>query len=90
MGGFLNIAEGHINEVLGFNTNVSEARLKICKKCPLYHIGLFGPVCSMRLWLNPETGDISSEQKDGYIRGCGCRLDAKTRVINESCRAGKW
>lgn len=63
MGGFLNIAQGHINEALGLNANISEKRLKICRKCPLYHIGLFGPVCSTRLWLNPETGDISTEQK---------------------------
>ena len=29
-----NIVQGHINEMLGLNTNLAEARLKICKECP--------------------------------------------------------
>jgi len=31
-----NIVQGHVNEMLGLNTNLAEARLKICRKCPLY------------------------------------------------------
>ena len=47
-------------------------------------------MCNMRLWLNPETGDVSTEKKDGYYRGCGCRLRAKTTLSRENCPARKW
>lgn len=30
------IVNGHINEVLGLNKDISQERLKICKTCPLY------------------------------------------------------
>lgn len=46
--------------------------------------------CSSKLWLNPETNDVSIEKKDGYIKGCGCRINAKIRVADEKCPAGKW
>lgn len=47
-------------------------------------------MCNSKLWLNPETGDVSDTVRDGYYKGCGCRLDAKTTLINEKCPAGKW
>lgn len=46
--------------------------------------------CSSKLYLNPETNDTSDKEIDGYIRGCGCRINAKVRVSAESCPAGKW
>lgn len=85
------ILKGHINEVLGLNTDMYSSRIQICKKCPLYKIHLkMGEICNSKLWYNPETEDISEIYKDGYINGCGCRLGAKTRLPNESCPAGKW
>lgn len=85
------ILQGHINELLGLNTNLYNARIKICKDCPLYKIDTqWGEICNSDLWYNPETGDKSEEQKDGYVNGCGCRLMAKTRLPNAFCPAGKW
>ena len=46
--------------------------------------------CNSKLWLNPETNDTSIDAKDGYVKGCGCRILAKIRVAAESCPAGKW
>ena len=46
--------------------------------------------CNSKLWLNPETNDVSREKKDGYVKGCGCRISAKIRVSAERCPAGKW
>lgn len=46
--------------------------------------------CSSKLWLNPETNDVSTQPQDGYIQGCGCRINAKIRVSGERCPAGKW
>lgn len=84
-----NIIQGHWNELIGNNGDLSESRLEICYSCPLYSTRL-GGVCNNRLWLNVNTGDVSTFQKEGYKKGCGCRLSAKTRVPNESCPLGKW
>jgi len=83
------IVEGHVNEMLGLNVNLSESRLKICHRCPLYSDKL-GGVCNPHLYLNPDNGDVSTEKKDGYVKGCGCRLSAKTTLVSERCAAGKW
>ncbi len=83
------IITGHVNEVLGLNKNLTEVRLEICKKCPLYS-ARFGGTCNNRLYLNKENGDVSVSYKTGYVRGCGCRLKAKTTLAREKCPAGKW
>lgn len=84
-----NIIQGHWNELTNKNNDIKQQRLQICHKCPLYSPKL-GGICNNRLWLNPKTGDISSEAKDGYKRGCGCRLEAKTRLEYAVCPLGKW
>lgn len=83
------IIKGHVNEVLGLNKDISEQRLKVCYSCPLYS-SKFGGVCNNKLWLNPNTGDVSVYPEDGYQRGCGCRLRAKTKLLNASCPLDKW
>lgn len=83
------IISGHVNEMLGLNKNISEARLNICRKCPIYSTQ-FGGICNGRLYLNPETGDVSVKKQDGYVKGCNCRLKAKTAVMSEYCPADKW
>lgn len=84
-----NIIKGHFNELVGNNNEIAETRLAICKACPIYSPA-WGGTCSRHLWISPENDDVSFEAKDGYVRGCGCRLLAKTRLANESCVAGKW
>lgn len=83
------IVHGHVNEVLGLNEDIKEKRMKICHKCPLYK-DILGGICNSNLWLNPKTGEVSTEQEDNYYRGCGCRLQAKTTLITASCPAHKW
>lgn len=92
MGGIKNIIEGHVNELLDVNSQIAKPRLKICKLCGLYSQNrLMGWMeCNSKLWLNPETNDVSREKKDGYVKGCGCRISAKIRVSAERCPAGKW
>jgi hypothetical protein len=67
------IVQGHVNEALGLNDEMSRNRLAICHKCPLYSTK-FGGLCNNRLFLNPKTGDVSMYKKEGYKNGCGCRL----------------
>lgn len=84
-----NIVKGHANELFGLNQNLSEQRLKVCKKCPLYSTKL-GGMCNDDLYLDPDTGDVSTKYLIGYIKGCGCRLLAKTTLLDEQCPVGKW
>ena len=84
-----NIIKGHFNEVLNINEDISKNRLEICYRCPLYSSRL-GGVCNNRLWLNVNTGDVSTTKKPGYLCGCGCRLSAKTRLPSAECPVGKW
>lgn len=83
------IVQGHVNELLGLNKDISQERMKICKVCPLF-LNSMGGICNPRLYLNPQTGDVSTKYKDGYGKGCGCRLQAKTKLPNAHCPNGKW
>ena len=83
------IVKGHINELTGLNEDLSKHRLEICKKCPIYSIE-WGGICNRKLWINPDTNEVSLKFKDGYVQGCGCRLLAKTTLPNAKCIAGKW
>ena len=84
-----NIIHGTVNELFGINQSISQKRLNICYSCPLY-VAKLGGICNSKLWLNQITGDISSTKKDGYENGCGCRLQAKTKLPNAVCPLGKW
>lgn len=85
----LDIINGHVRELANIGEDISKKRLKICYSCPLYS-SKFGGICNSKLWLNVNTGDVSIIEKSGYIRGCGCRLLAKTRLPNAKCPAEKW
>lgn len=65
-----------------------EERREICQQCPI-----FSPnrgICNPKLYLNPDTNEISTSPKVGYIRGCGCAIMIKMRNLNSHCVAGKW
>jgi len=63
-------------------------RTIICRKCPI--CDTVNEMCNAGLYLNPETNDISTYSKDGYIKGCGCHLKWKIANIKSKCPAGKW
>lgn len=84
-----NIIQGHWNEITGHNQDISQNRLSICYSCPIYS-NRFGGLCNDKLWLNPNTGDVSTVKKEKYKNGCGCRLQAKTRLPDAKCPLGKW
>lgn len=86
----LNIIKGHFNEVLNANQDTSRQRMEICEKCPLFRKESYGLICNSNLWINPETNEISDIFKPGFLKGCGCRLRAKTTLQSENCPVGKW
>ena len=61
-------------------------RLEICNKCPIYNNGR----CNSNLWINPNTDEVSTYAKIGYIRGCNCLMSVKVKNQNNHCIAGKW
>lgn len=85
----LDIIKGHYNEYINDNEDLSNARLEICKECPLYKETSMGPICNPQLFINNE-GEISQVKRQGYVRGCACRLNAKTRLTYAKCIVGKW
>lgn len=87
------IIEGHINEfkaVLGIEDEEKEkifnSRKNICLNCPLKN----GNTCNPSLFIHPKTLEVSKTSKQGYAKGCGCRLSAKQRSPNDKCPAGFW
>ena len=66
----------------------TDERMEICKKCPIFKPS--NKTCNSNLYLNPDTDEVSTTAKIGYIRGCGCNLSFKTRNRNNHCIAGKW
>jgi hypothetical protein len=47
-------------------------------------------MCDHDKWINPETEDVLLFPKDGYVRGCGCRLSAKATLKDNHCIINKW
>ena len=84
-----NIIEGYTNLALNKNEDMSSTRMNICRACPLFK-NVAGGICNSKLWLNPITGDVRTEKKDGYYKGCGCVLKSKTRASLAHCPAKKW
>lgn len=86
------IIQGHFNEWFNLGEEISAKRIQICKKCPLYRQNTpgLGETCDSRKWLDPKTNNVSLEKKNGYIKGCGCRLRAKTTLPEAMCPASKW
>ena len=67
--------------------NIDERRA-ICEKCPIYSPAR--AICNPSLWLNPDTDEVSTSPKAGYIRGCNCHVLIKMRNLHNHCIAGKW
>jgi len=61
-------------------------REQICRSCPIFS----NKKCNPKLWLNPNTNQVSTYPKAGYIRGCGCFVLQKLRNLANHCVAGKW
>lgn len=88
------IVKGHYNEFTNREEKMSRAKMDICLACPLYTIGKFGPKCNPNMWVNPkDQQDFSHYAKKDFIKGCGCRLEAKTRLSRKDggiCPADFW
>ena len=85
------IIDGHIKELLNQEQALYEERIKICRECKLHtKDNVLGDICDRNKWLNLGTKHLSLTKIDGYINGCGCRLQAKARLPEATCPIKKW
>lgn len=83
------ILKGHFNELMNKKEELSARRLAICKTCPLGKQTQIGLVCDSSKWMNSK-GETLNHPAEGYVRGCACRMSAKSRVEYAKCVAGRW
>lgn len=82
---------GHYNEITNKNEDMANERMSICKRCPLFLPNdTWGPICNPDLYLNTENMEAVDHPKEGYGKGCGCRLKAKTRDKESHCPNILW
>ena len=67
---------------------MQEERFSICRKCGIFNVSK--ETCNEFLYINPKNNDISTQQKDGYIKGCGCYIPTKIKRESNHCPANKW
>ena len=67
---------------------LAEARMNICKECPLYLVTEYGPRCNKRKFIHPD-GRTSWLPKEGFVQGCNCLLEKRTQSENEHCIVNK-
>lgn len=70
------------------NESNIETRLAICKECPIYNPR--NGRCNSKLWINPNTDEVSTYAKIGFVRGCNCIINVKAKNQSNHCIAGKW
>ena len=85
---YLNIIEGATKELLNMNKELSDLRMDVCKKCPLFV--KTSKKCNDKLFLNPIDNEVTTYKTKKSYQGCGCYLKLKTRVVDEECPAKKW
>lgn len=68
------------------NVSNIDDRLKICNKCPIFTNGR----CNSSLWIDPNTDEVSTYARPGFVRGCNCFINVKARNLHNHCVAGKW
>ncbi len=87
---FKDILKGHVNEIMKSEEELYQERISICKECPLFKETSLGPICNSNLYLDNNTGTVYTNSGDNRTRGCGCRLNAKTRLPDSRCPVGSW
>lgn len=85
---FGQIVEGYTNYAFGKEEELSEKRMEICRKCPLYDEDT--DRCSSKKCYNKKTGELSTVPDKGFICGCNCYMTKKSRVKNAKCVLNNW
>lgn len=84
------IVIGHFKEITNKENELYEKRIKICKTCPLYTNSSLGPICDSKKCWNDKINSLELLPNKNNKCGCGCRLNAKTRLVEAECVLNKW
>lgn len=69
----------------------SEERMNICKQCPIFkEHPVYEGICDSSKYISKDGTRWSYFKRDGYVKGCGCKLNSKTRNINNHCIINLW
>ena len=82
------IAKGWANDLLGREQELHDLRMAVCKECVLYDPN--SKRCNSKKCYNPETGEIRQFPGKGFICGCNCFMEKKSRVPSARCVLNKW
>lgn len=82
------IAEGWTNYALDRESELSEIRMKVCRKCPLYNNE--NDRCDASRCINVKTGKMEMGPGKDIVCGCNCYVSKKSRVLNAKCVLNKW
>lgn len=68
-----------------------EERMNICKKCPIYkEHSIHGGICDSSKYISKDGQRWSYFKKDGFVKGCGCKLNNKTKYSTNHCIIDLW
>lgn len=82
------IAEGYTNWALGREDELSEARMKICRECPLYNEDT--DRCDSGRGINIKTEELVKYPGKDIVMGCGCKMQPKSKSPSSKCVLNKW
>ena len=85
---YIELSRNYLNKYINYMEEYITKRTKICRACPI--CDQENEICNAHLYLNPINNDVSTEPKEGYLKGCGCWLHAKIKNLNSKCPCGKW
>ena len=82
------IAEGWTNDFLGKEQELSDMRMKICRKCPLYNKET--DRCDSKKCWDIKQNKLADAPGKDVICGCQCIISKKSRVPNAKCVLSRW
>lgn len=84
------IVQGHARELINKNESLRDNRIAICNNCVLFEKSLLGDVCSHKKYVDNNTGELVAFPCSNCTNGCGCRIEAKSRLEAAKCPLNKW
>lgn len=85
------IASGWKKSLLNEEEELSKKRTAICKQCPLYtNDAVFHGKCDSGKCFDTKEMKLVPSPGPNIVCGCGCKIDAKSRLKNAKCVLNKW
>lgn len=89
MSSIKDITLGYYNKIRNINEDLKNDRINVCRDCALFKESAYGHLCSS-IYLDVDNNEAKTKPFTGAVKGCGCVLEAKARLLNAKCPANKW